>query len=246
MSIKNAEELQGMQRVGGLVARTLRVLREHVRPGISTGKLDEIAAAELRRAGATSGPAELVGFPGTICVSVNEEVVHGVPGARRLREGDLVTLDVTPLLDGFCADAAVTVCVGRPCPAARRLLRAADACLRDVLAATVTGAPLSAIGAACERAARAHGATLYPELCGHSLGRTMHEPPSVPNVELAHLRHRLGDGLVLAVEPMLGFGGGALEVRADGWTIATTDGSLAAHVEHTVVVGARRPLVLTG
>ncbi len=245
MSIKNAEELRGMQRVGRLVARTLQVLGEHVRSGISTGKLDEIAAAEFRRAGATSGPAELVGFPATICVSVNEEVVHGVPGPRRLREGDLVTLDVTPLLDGFCADAAVTACVGRPRPGARRLLRAADACLRDALAATITGAPLSAIGAACERAARTHGATVYPELCGHGLGRTMHEPPSVPNVELAHLGHRLADGLVLAVEPMLGLGGRALEVRADGWTIATADGSLAAHVEHTVVVGAPHPLVLT-
>jgi methionyl aminopeptidase len=246
MSIETAEELRGMQRVGGLVARTLRALREAVRPGISTGELDDVAAGELRRAGASSAPAELVGFPGTICVSVNEEVVHGVPGARRLREGDLVTLDVTPLLDGFCADAAVTLPVGRPRPQARRLLRAADACLRDALAAAVPGAPLSAIGAACERAARAHGATVYPELRGHGVGRTMHEPPSVPNVELAHLRRRLGEGLVLAIEPMLGLGGRALEVRDDGWTIATADGSLAAHVEHTVVVGAPGPLVLTG
>jgi methionyl aminopeptidase len=246
VSIETAEELQGMQRVGALVAHTLRVLRAHVRAGVTTGELDAIAARELRRAGATSAPAELVGFPGTTCISVNEEVVHGVPGARRLRDGDLVTLDVTPLLDGFCADAAITVPVGRPRPDARRLLRAADACLRATVAAAVPGAPLSAIGAACERTARTHGTAVFGELQGHGIGRTMHEPPGVPNVALAHLRRRLGDGLVLAVEPMVGLGGTELDLRDDGWTIATADGSLAAHAEHTIVVGAPRPLVLTG
>jgi methionyl aminopeptidase len=245
MSIETAEELAGMQRAGALVRRTLRVLRERVRPGVTTGELDDVAAREFARAGATSGPMELVGFPGTICVSVNEEVVHGVPGARRLREGDLVTLDVTPLLDGFCADAAITVPVGRPRPAARRLLRAAEACLHDAVAAAVTGAPLSAIGAATERAAQRHGSTVYPDLGGHGVGRSMHEPPSVPNVFAPHLRRPLDDGLVLAIEPMIGLGGEELVTRADGWTVATADGSLAAHVEHTVVVRRDRALVLT-
>ena len=244
MSIEAPDELEGMQRVGALVRRTLDVLRSEVRAGVTTGALDAIAARELARAGATSGPAELVGFPGTICISVNDEVVHGVPGGRRLREGDLVTLDVTPLLDGFCADAAITVSVGRPRPAARRLLRTAHACLNEAVAAAVTGAPLSAIGRATETTARRAGATVYPELVGHGVGRTMHEPPSVPNVFAPHLRRPLNDGLVLAIEPMLGLGRPELEVRDDGWTIATADGSLAAHVEHTVMVG-RRPTVLT-
>ena len=245
MSIETAEELAGLRRVGGLVARTLRVLTDAVRPGVTTGALDAIAAGELARAGATSAPATLVGFPGTICVSVNEEVVHGVPGARRLCDGDLVTLDVTPILDGFCADAAVTVPVGRPTPAARRLLRAAHACLREAVGAAVTGAPLNAIGAATERTARRHGGTVYRELHGHGVGRTMWEPPSVPNVHVRGLREPLHDGLVLAIEPILGLGGPALVTRDDGWTVATADGSLAAHVEHTVVVAPSAPLVLT-
>jgi methionyl aminopeptidase len=245
VSIETADELAGMRRVGALVARTLRVLADAVRPGMTTGGLDALAARELARAGAVSAPATLVGFPGTICVSVNEEAVHGVPGSRRLRDGDLVTLDVTPVLDGFCADAAVTVPVGRPTPAARRLLRAADACLREAVGAAVTGAPLSAIGAATERTARLHGGTVYPELHGHGVGRTMWEPPSVPNVFVRRLRRPLHDGLVLAIEPILGLGGAQLVTRDDGWTVATADGSLAAQVEHTVMVAPEAPLVLT-
>ena len=234
-----------MQRVGALVAHTLQVLQSELRPGLTTADLDALAAREFARAGATSGPAELVGFPGTICISVNEEVVHGVPGGRRLREGDLVTLDVTPLLDGFCADAAVTVPVGTPSPAARRLLTSTAAVLREALRAAVTGARLSAIGRATEDAARERGLAVFRELLGHGVGRTMHEPPSVPNVFVPGLRRPLNDGLVLAIEPMVGLGGEDLVLRDDGWTIATADGSLAAHVEHTVVVRPEHPLVLT-
>ena len=142
------------------------------------------------------------GFPATICISVNDEVVHGVPGDRRLRPGDLVTLDVTPELDGFVADAAITVPVGPLRPGAAALLRAADACLSRAVAAAVAGAPLCAIGAATERAARAHGARVFAELQGHGTGRRIHEEPIVPNVEVPGLR-QLHEGLVLAIEPML-------------------------------------------
>ncbi len=245
MSIRTAEELAAMRRVGALVARTLDTLRGAVRPGMTTGELDDLAARAFAKAGATSGPMDFVGFPGTICISVNEEVVHGVPGARRLREGDLVTLDVTPVLDGYCADAAVTVAVGRPSPAARRLLRAADACLHAALGAAVVRAPLSAIGAAVEHTARRNGVTVYAELTGHGIGRGMHEPPTVPNVAVPRLRRPLDDGLVLAVEPMVGLGGPELVMRDDGWTIATADESLSAHVEHTIAVRAGRADVLT-
>ena len=234
-----------MQRVGALVARTLATLRAAVRPGVTTGRLDLLAARAFAEAGATSGPMDFVGFPGTICISVNEEVVHGVPGARRLRDGDLVTLDVTPVLDGYCADAAVTVPVGRPSPAGRRLLRAAETCMRAAVRAAVTGAPLSAIGAAAERAARHAHVAVYPELTGHGIGRAMHEPPTVPNVAIAGLRRPLNEGLVLAIEPMVGLGDTDLVVREDGWTIAAADGSLSAHAEHTVAVRAAHPDVLT-
>ena len=245
MSIETAEELAGLKRVGGLVALTLRTLREHVRAGVTTGELDAVAARLFARHGATSAPQRTYDFPGTICISVNEEVVHGVPGGRRLREGDLVTLDVTPELDGFFADAAVTVAVGRPAPAARRLLRAADACLAEALRAAVAGALLRAVGAATEKTARRNGARAFADLCGHGIGRELHEPPNVPNVDVPGLRRRLGDGLVLAIEPMIGLGGTDLVTREDGWTIATADGSLSAHVEHTVAVRDGYPLVLT-
>src|SRR4051812_18966511 len=148
MSVETAEELAGLRRVGRLVARTLRALRREVRPGVTTGELDAVAAFMFGSAGATSAPRTTYGFPGTICISVNDEIVHGVPGARVLRAGDLVTLDVTPELDGFVADAAITVPVGPPTPEAARLLRAAHACLREAVAAAVAGGPLRGLRAA--------------------------------------------------------------------------------------------------
>lgn len=245
MSIETAEELSAMERVGALVASVLAELRAAVAPGVATGTLDELAARAFRREGATSGPADLVGFPGTICISVNEEVVHGVPGGRVLREGDLITLDVTPLLDGFCADAAVTVAVGKPSPQAAALMATADRCLASAVQAARAGDPLRLIGRATERAARAGGATIYTELVGHGVGRTMHEPPNVANVYEPHVRRRMNDGLVLAIEPMIGLGRPELVTLDDGWTMATADGSLSAHVEHTVVVRPGGGKVLT-
>lgn len=234
-----------MRRVGRLVADVLAQLRREVVPGVTTAQLDLRAATLFARAGATSAPMTTYDFPGTICISVNEEVVHGVPGPRRLREGDLVTLDVTPELDGFLADAAITVPVGRPRPAARRLLNLADACLQAALAAAVQDRPLREIGRATEQAARAGGAVCFPELRGHGIGRALHEPPTVPNVDLPTLRRPLDHGLVLAVERMLTFGRPELVTGEDGWTIATADGSLSAHVEHTLVISGARPEVLT-
>jgi methionyl aminopeptidase len=245
MSIETAEELAGMKRAGALVALTLKTLRQHVRPGVTTQELDDRAAEIFDRHGATSAPMTTYAFPGTICISVNDEVVHGVPGHRRLRDGDLVKLDVTPELDGFLADAAISIPVGRPAPGVAQLLRAADDCLRRAIAAAVAGAPLRAIGATTERTAGRHGASVFAELRGHGIGRGIHEEPSVPNVDVPSLRQRLNEGLVLAIEPMLTMGGRRLVTRPDGGTIATADGAVAAHVEHTIVVHKQRPLVLT-
>ena len=245
MSVETPEELAGLRRVGRFVARTLRVLRREVRPGVTTGELDEIAAALFAAEGATSGPRTTYGFPGTICISVNDEIVHGVPGDRVLRDGDLVTLDVTPELGGFMADAAITVPVGTPTPEGERLIRIARHCLMQAVGAAVTGAPLRAIGAATERTAQRFGAAPFPELLGHGIGRSIHEEPAVPNIDVPGLSGRLSRGLVLAVEPMVTLGGTRLITKPDGWTVATADGSLSAHVEHTVVVSGDRPLVRT-
>lgn len=245
MSIETAEELAGLKRVGALVAHTLSTLRGYVAPGVSTQDLDARAAEIFEKHGATSAPMTTYDFPGTICISVNEEVVHGVPGSRRLRDGDLVKLDVTPELDGFLADAAITVPVGMVRPGVKPLLRAADDCLRRAIAAAVAGASLRGIGATTQRTAKRHGASVFPELRGHGIGRRIHEEPSVPNVDVPALGQKLNSGLVLAIEPMMTMGRPRLVTRPDGWTIATADRSLAAHVEHTVVVYKHRPLVLT-
>lgn len=246
MIVATPEELAGMRRVGALVAETLAAMRAEVRPGVTTGELDLVAARLWAKRGARSGPIETYEFPGTTCISVNEEIVHGVPGARVLREGDLVTLDVTPELDGFFADAAITVPVGRVSAEARRLLDVTQGCLAAALEAAREGARLRVVGAATARVATARGVTVFPELLGHGIGRELHEAPQVPNVDWPHLKQKLRAGLVMAIEPMVGLGGAEIETRDDGWTIATVDGSLSAHFEHTVIVSGDHPMVLTG
>lgn len=245
MIVRTPEELEGMRRVGALVATTIERMRDAVAPGVTTGELDLIAARTFHEFGARSGPMETYGFPGSTCISVNEEVVHGIPGGRKLRDGDLVTLDVTPELDGWLADAAVTVPVGSVSDEARRLLDAADACLAAALGAARSGMPLRNVGRTVEETAAALGASPFAELCGHGIGRKLHEDPTVPNVDTPSLRQPLDDGLVIAVEPMLTLGAPQLEERSDGWTIATADGRLSVHVEHTIVVQDGAPIVLT-
>ncbi|MGX6448217.1 type I methionyl aminopeptidase [Patulibacter sp. S7RM1-6] len=245
MIVRTPEELEGLRRVGGVVAETIRRMRAAVAPGVTTGELDLIAARTFHELDAVSGPMETYEFPGSTCISVNDEVVHGIPGGRKLREGDLVTLDVTPECGGYLADAAVTVGVGEIAPEAQRLLDVADACLRDALAAIRAGVPLRTIGRTVQATAAKHGASPFEELCGHGIGRKLHEDPTIPNVDVPGLKQPLPEGLVIAVEPMLTFGDPELVEREDGWTIATADGALSAHVEHTIVVQDGAPIVLT-
>lgn len=245
MSIETQEELDGLRRVGRVVAETLRELRRRVAAGVTTGELDALAARIFARHGARSAPAIDVGFPRTICISVDDEAVHGIPGPRRLRSGDLVTLDVTAELDGFYADAAVSVPVGQASPAARRLCASADAGLRKGMEAARAGRPMNAIGRAVQLAVEARGHTVLGELHGHGIGRAMHEPPSVPHVYVREERAPLTEGLVLTIEPIVTAGVGRVRAGDDGWTVLTADGALSAHAEHTVVITAGRPLVLT-
>jgi methionyl aminopeptidase len=245
MSVETPEELAALRRAGRAVAATLREVSRLVRPGVTTAELDAAAARVLARHGARSAPALVYGFPGAICISVGDEAVHGIPGPRRLRAGELVTLDVTAELDGFYADAAVTLPVGRVAPRLGRLAATAQAALRRGLAAATAGAPLNAIGAAVQGEAERRGATVLGELCGHGIGRTIHEEPSVPNVYDAALDEPLRAGTVITIEPILSLGGARVRAGSDGWTVLTADGSPCAHTEHTLVVSAGRPLVLT-
>jgi methionyl aminopeptidase len=245
MSIETEDELEGLRRAGRVVAVVLRELRRRVQPGVTTGELDRLAGRVFARHGARSAPKLVYDAPCEVFISVNYEAVHGVPGPRRLRRGDLVKIDVTAELDGFYADACLTVPVGPVSPRARRLVAAADTALARGLAAAVDGAPVRAIGEAVATEAAARGVAVLADLGGHGIGRTIHEPPSVPNAPELADETRLHAGLVITVEPILGAGGPEIRRGDDGWTIRTADGALAAHTEHTIVVTGGRPLVLT-
>jgi methionyl aminopeptidase len=245
MTIRTEAELAGMQRVGALVARTLDVLQAAVRPGITTAQLDLLARGFAEPHGARSAPQLTYGFPGFTCISVNDEIVHGVPGARLLRDGDLVTLDVTLELDGFMADSARTVVCGIASPAAARLLRTAHEALEAGLHAAQPGRRVRDVGAAVDRSVRSNGGRVFKELCGHGIGRALHEAPDVPNWDDPSATMVLHEGLVLAVEPMLSGRAARVVEAGDGWTYRTHNGTLAVHEEHTIVVRAGEPLILT-
>jgi methionyl aminopeptidase len=241
------ETVAGMRRIGALIAEALSVCCAAVSPGVSTAELDQLAAAFLGRHGARSGPILTYDYPGFICVSVNDEVVHGIPGERRLRDGDLVTLDIAAELGGFHADAARTVPVGTVSPAAQRLLGATRAALSAGVRAAQPGAALRDIGAAVERVSAARGFTVFRDLTGHGIGSEMHEDPTVYNfaAEGAEGDLTLSEGMVFTIEPMLGAGAEGLTQNRDGWTMRTRDGSLSAHEEHTIIVAGGGPIVLT-
>jgi methionyl aminopeptidase len=243
MSVETPEELAALRRAGRAVAATLREVARRVRPGVTTAELDAVAARVLARHGARPAPALLYGFPGAICISVDDEAVHGIPGPRRLRSGQLVKLDVTAELDGFYADACRTVPVGRVRPREQRLAAAAQSALKRGLTAAQAGASVGAIGAAVQQEVERRGFSVCAELTGHGIGRRIHEDPSVPNV--AGDGPELTSGLVITVEPIIAAGSGHVYMDRDGWTIRTDDGSPSAHAEHTIVVTEHAPVLVT-
>jgi methionyl aminopeptidase len=245
MSIKSQAELKKLQVIGKIVRLTLEEMAAAVRPGVTTAELDSVGAAVLARHGAESSPPLVYGFPGTACISVNDEAIHGIPGKRTLAAGDLVKLDVTAQKDGFVADAAVTVRVGRVSATADALTRCAETAFRQGLKAARAGNRVCEIGRAVEREVRRCGFSVIPELCGHGVGRTIHEEPCVPNHYDPRFRTKLTDGLVLTIEPIIAAGSGRAELQPDQWTIRTGDGSLAAHYEHTIVITRDAPILLT-
>lgn len=245
MSIKSQAELNKLRIIGKIVKTTLEEMSAAVRAGITTAELDHIGAAVLARNGAESSPPKVYGFPGATCISVNEEAIHGIPGNRILREGDLVKLDVTAEKDGFVADAAVTVGVGAVSPVAHNLALCAERSFLEGLKVARAGNRVYEIGRSVEREVRRSGFSVIRELCGHGVGRTIHEPPSVPNFHDARCSSKLTEGLVITIEPIIAAGRGAAELQADRWTVCTLDRTLAAHYEHTIVITKGAPLLLT-
>jgi methionyl aminopeptidase len=245
MSIKSNSEFEKMRAIGGIVARALRTMAERVRAGITTGDLNDIGARVLAESGARSAPPLVYGYPADVCISVNDEAMHGIPGARMIQPGDLVKLDLVAEKDGFYADAAVSVNVPPVSAPGRELAQCAERAFGRALDVARAGNRVYEIGRAVEREVRQCGFSVIRELCGHGVGRTIHEQPSVPNFADRRARQRLTEGLVITIEPVIAAGNGRTRLESDGWTFRTEDGSLAAHYEHTVVITRGAPVLLT-
>ena len=242
---RSAQEIERLTRVNALVARVLSELAAMVAPGVTTAALDALAERRLAEAGALPAFKGYHGYPATICASVNEQVVHGIPSGRALAEGDIISVDMGAKLDGFFGDAAVSVPVGRVSPEATRLLQVTQSALERALATVRAGARVSDIGAAVQTFVEAQGFSVVREFVGHGIGTALHEEPQIPNYGTAGRGPRLAAGMVLAIEPMVNVGKAAVKVLADGWTAVTKDRSLSAHFEHTVVVTESGCRVLT-
>ena len=245
MSITGPEELLGMRAAGEVVRAMIAAMKERVRPGVSTAELDAVGGEVMRQHGARSAPALVYQFPGVNCISVNDEAVHGIPGDRKVCEGDLVKLDVTVEKNGFMADAAVTVGVGEVGDENRRLMECAERAFTKAMLVARAGFRVSEIGRVVEREVRRSGFSVIRDLGGHGIGRTIHEEPRVPNFADPGANHILTEGLVITVEPIIAAGSGRAVVAKDGWTIKTADGRPSAHYEHTLVITKREPILLT-
>jgi methionyl aminopeptidase len=245
MSIETPEQLDALKAAGRVVADAIRAMRARARPGVTTAELDDIGARIFAKAGARSGPQLDYGFPGTNCISVNDEAVHGIPGKRQLKHGDLVKLDVTAELDGFYADACVSVTVGRANCSTRRLADVSRRALSDALRVARPGVPLNEIGHTVETTVTRHGYSICRDLMGHGIGRRIHEPPNIPNYHNPRFSQPLTAGLVITIEPIIAAGNGSVRDAGDGWTLKTRDGSYAAHSEHTIVITDGAPIILT-
>jgi methionyl aminopeptidase len=235
--IKSAEEIALMREAGRIVAIVLQKMSEAVKPGMKTRQLDDLAEKELGRwKGAKASFKGYNGYPASICASVNDEIVHGIPDGRVLKEGDIVSLDFGVIYNGFQGDAALTVGVGQVSPEAARLMEVARASLIQGIASARDGGTLGDIGAAIQNFVERRGYSVVREYSGHGIGRDMHEDPLVPNFGSKGEGLRLKEGMTLALEPMVNAGGWKTRQNANGWTVHTADGSLSAHFEHTIAI----------
>ena len=245
MSINSPEQFEKLRACGRIVAKALRAMADAVRPGVTTAELSAIGSKILDENGAQSSPPLVYNFPGDVCISVNDEVVHGIPGDRVIQAGDLVKLDLTAVKDGYHTDSAVSIQVPPVVEKSRELAHCAERAFRQALTVARVGNRTRDIGRAIEREVRRRGFHVIRELGGHGVGRTIHEQPSVPNFADPMATHTLTDGLVITIEPIIAAGTGRVSLDRDGWTVRTADGSLSAHYEHTIVITKSEPILLT-
>lgn len=245
MSIETPDELASLKEAGRVVRLVLEAMRAAAAPGLTTKQLDDIGGDVMRANGARSAPRLVYQFPGENCISVNDEVVHGIPSKRVLVDGDLLKLDVTVEKDGFMADACITVPVGRASATAKSLAETAEKAFHAALREVRPGRRACDVGAAVEEAVERRGFRVVRSLTGHGIGRTIHEAPTIPNWGDPEHRTWLEENMVITLEPIICAGSGDSYEADDGWTVKTADGSLAAHFEHTLVVRKGAPLLLT-
>ncbi len=246
MTISGDVDLQGLRAIGRVVARCLRAMSGLLAPGAITADIDHRGAEFLAARGARSAPRLSYNFPGSTCISVNEEVAHGIPGARVLAAGDVVHLDVSAELEGYYADVGATFVIGAPNSEQRNLCNAGRQALRRTLDVVRAGAPVRALGAAIEDVARRYGLGVIRNLGSHGIGRSLHEEPKfVPGFDDPNEQRTLEEGQVIALEPFVTTGLPSVTTAADGWTLLNRPGSITAQFEHTLVVTSRRPLLLT-
>jgi len=243
--IKSARELAYMRQAGRIVAETLAVLQERIKPGIITAELDALAYKVITKHNAVPSFKGYRGFPASLCVSVNEEVVHGIPGKRVLREGDIVSLDLGAIYHGYHGDAAITLGVGRVSEEAARLIEVTAGALQAAIAQARAGHCLGDISWAIQQYTESRGFSVVRQYVGHGIGREMHEDPQVPNFGQPGRGVKLRPGMTLALEPMVNRGDWRTKVLPDNWTVVTEDGGLSAHFEHTVAITAGDPEILT-
>jgi len=243
--LKSKEEIELMRQSGRLVALILSQLNKMIIPGVPTLELDSWAEDFIHRHGATPAFKGYRGYPNTICASVNHQVVHTIPSMERLKEGDIISIDVGVNLNGYCGDAAATFPVGIVSPEAIKLMQVTQQCLYKGIEQALAGNRIGDISYAVQAMAEANGFSVVREYTGHGIGRNMHEEPQVPHFGLPHTGPRLREGMVLAIEPMINAGGYQVEALADGWTVITKDRSLSAQFEHTVAITAEGPDILS-
>ena len=243
--VKSEEELLLMREAGRLVAEAHLLIQEHLRPGVATEELDRLIASFLKEKKAQSTFLGYRGFPGHICTAINEEVVHGIPGKRRLASGDIIGIDIGIRLGGFCGDRAVTYPVGEVTLQARELLKVTEEALYRGIEKAVVGNRLSDISHAIQSHVEERGYSIVRDYVGHGIGYEMHEEPQVPHFGPSGRGPRLKEGMVLAIEPMVNVGDFRVKVKGDNWTVVTSDGSLSAQFEHTVAITKKGPWILT-
>lgn len=245
INLKTEHEIDMMARAGQLLSAVVAELKAECREGLRTIELDRLAERRIRAAGARPGFLGYHGFPKSICVSINDEAVHGIPGNRKIAAGDLVSLDLGLVLEGFWADVGITVGVGKISPEAARLVKVTEEALYVGIDKARPGGFLGDISAAIQQHVESNGFSVIRQFVGHGIGRQMHEDPQVPNFGVPGTPPRLKPGMTLAIEPMVNAGTHEVYMKPDGWTISTADGALSAYFEHTVAITERGPVVLT-